>query len=549
MKDEGKTKKQLINELKQLRRGIAQLEVLEAHPKRADEEIQRSKEFIETVMNSITDSISIIDTRNFKVIGANKAFLQSMKMKQNEVIGKTCDELIHRLPGPCGAPEYICPLSETVKTGRPASVEHVHWDPEGHRICVETSAHPVKDEKGEVCQVIHVKRDITNRKKAEDQIIRAKNEWERTFNAVPDLIMILDNEHRIVRANKAMADRLHCSPEDLVGSTCYEIVHGTETPPAFCPHARLLADGLEHRGEAEVAFLGGYFLVSVSPLHGSDGSPGGSVHVAREITKRKGAEEALQKARDELERRVEERTAKLRQEIRERKQVEEALRESESHLRYLSSQLLTAHEDERKRIALELHDSIGQTLSALKFSVESSLKQMGDSDIRACAQAFERTIPLIQESIEEVRKIAMELRPSVLDDLGILATISWFCREFQKIYSVIRIKQQIGVQEHEIPGPLKTVIYRILQEALNNVAKHSEADVVRLSLRKRGGTLELAVEDNGLGFNPKERFSLKNSTRGFGLASMKERTQLSGGSFSIKSAKGAGTTVRARWGK
>ena len=388
---------------------------------------------------------------------------------------------------------------------------------------------------------------LAERKGAEAQIIRAKQEWERTFDAVPDLIMIQDNEYRVVRVNKAMAERLGCTPKDLVGQICYDVFHGAEKPVALCPHARLMADGLAHSAEVHEDRLGGDFLVSVNPLHGAYGKLTGSVHVARDITKRKQAEDALRRAHDELEHRVEERTAELKQEIQERKQAEESLRESENHLRHLSSQLLTVQENERKRIALELHDGIGQSLSALKFGVENTLKQTDKETARPIVKPLEAIIPVIQESIEEVRKIAMDLRPSVLDDLGILATIGWFCREFQTIYSGIHIEQQIALQENEVPDPLKTIIYRVLQEALNNVAKHSNADLVYLSLRKAADAIELAIKDNGLGFNLEEALSVENSRRGLGLSSMKERTELSGGSFAIQSVKGAGTTVRASW--
>ena len=398
-----------------------------------------------------------------------------------------------------------------------------------------------------ICRMAEFYALAIQRNRAEAQIIRAKQEWERTFDAVPDLIMILDNEYRVVRVNKAMAGRLGCTPKDLVGQICYDVFHGTEKPTANCPHARLMADGLAHSAEVHEERLGGDFLVSVNPLHDPDGKLAGSVHVARDITERKQAEEALQKARDELERRVEERTAELKQEIKERKQTEEALRESESHLRYLSSQLLTAQENERKKIARELHDSIGQSLSALKFSVENRLRQVGGNNSEKSAQALEAIVPVIQKSIEEVRKIAMDLRPSVLDDLGILATISWFCREFQSIYSGIHIEQQINIQEDDVPDPLKTVIYRVSQEALNNVAKHSKADLVRLSLRKTDGAIELAIQDNGLGFDLKDLLSVEGIKTGLGLASMKERAELSGGSFTIESGKGTGTTVRATW--
>ena len=179
--------------------------------------------------------------------------------------------------------------------------------------------------------------------------------------------------------------------------------------------------------------------------------------------------------------------------------------------------------------------------------MENSLKQVGDNNPNAFAEALSTAIPLVQESIEEIRKIAMDLRPSILDDLGILATISWFCREFQTIYSGILIQQQLDIQEDDVPDPLKITIYRVLQEAFNNVTKHSEADLVRLSLRKTEATIALAVEDNGLGFNPEDVLSMESSRRGIGLASMRERTELSGGSFSIESTEGKGTIIRASW--
>ncbi len=121
----------------------------------------------------------------------------------------------------------------------------------------------------------------------------AKDEWEETFDAVPDLICILDTQHRIVRVNKAMAKRLGVTKEECVGQTCYSCVHGTAEPPSFCPHAQLLKDGQEHTAEVHEELLGGHFLVSASPLFNSEGCLSGSVHVARDITDRKRAEREL----------------------------------------------------------------------------------------------------------------------------------------------------------------------------------------------------------------------------------------------------------------
>ena len=235
------------------------------------------------------------------------------------------------------------------------------------------------------------------------------------------------------------------------------------------------------------------------------------------------------------------------QDMTKRRQAEEALRESDRELRILSNQLLSTEEKERKRMARELHDGIGQALSAIKFSVENSLMKLRDSPYESELKSLEAVIPLTQKTIEEVRRIVKDLRPSILDDLGILATITWFCREFKNVYSGIRIKRTIEIEEGDIPSPLKTVIYRILQEALNNVAKHSQADRVELRLHKTADGMDLTLSDNGNGFDLTRAISLQPSRRGFGLASMRERAQLSGGKFEIRSAPQEGTTIRVKW--
>jgi signal transduction histidine kinase len=139
------------------------------------------------------------------------------------------------------------------------------------------------------------------------------------------------------------------------------------------------------------------------------------------------------------------------------------------------------------------------------------------------------------------------LRPPTLDDLGLLATISWFCREFEGVYSDIRIEREVDLEEENVPDPLKIVIYRVMQEALNNVAKHSRTKAVRLALRKNDDRIEIEIRDNGVGFDPQEVFSRNESERGLGLFSMKERTELSEGRFSVEAAKEAGTTILASW--
>ena len=197
-------------------------------------------------------------------------------------------------------------------------------------------------------------------------------------------------------------------------------------------------------------------------------------------------------------------------------------------------------------IAQEIHDSMGASLAATKFKVETAFKEMGNDNPQTKA-ALESVIPIIQETIEEARRIQMSLRPSMLDDLGILATINWFSRQYESVYPGIHLKKEIDIQEHEVPGHLKIVIYRVLQEALNNIAKHSKALVVVLYLRKAKQAIQLVIRDSGQGFDLEEVSSRKGSAKGLGLDSMRERAELSGGFFSIESRKGAGTVIRATW--
>jgi len=237
---------------------------------------------------------------------------------------------------------------------------------------------------------------------------------------------------------------------------------------------------------------------------------------------RERAEEALKKAENGQEK------------------AENALEESKSQVTSLTSQLLLAEEQERKRIARELHDGLGQSLNAIAVNVRTTLERVGDK-VKTGFESLEAIMPIIHQSIEEVHRIGMNLRPSLLDDLGLLPTIGWFVREYQKIYPSIRIEKQTEIEETQVPDPLKAVIYRILQEALNNIAKHSKANLVSISLRKKDDRIELVIEDNGIGFD------MESVKSGFGLGSMRERAEFSVGSFDIESVKGKGTVIRASW--
>ena len=251
-----------------------------------------------------------------------------------------------------------------------------------------------------------------------------------------------------------------------------------------------------------------------------------------DVTLSKNGEKALRKAHHELERRVEERTS--------------ALGKANEELRQIPSKLIFVQEEERKRLASELHDSIGQTLAAVKFWVEMALKLRDSGDGNAALNHLDQFVPILQHSIEETRSIYMGLRPSMLDSAGLLATLEWLRGECMKLYPQRHIDLEMGVAEEEIPEKLKINIFRIAQEALNNIAKHSEAEWVDISLSNNGGGIELVVSDDGVGINLDVVMQTVTATS-LGLTSMTERAELTGGSFAIESALGEGTTIRASW--
>ncbi len=226
-----------------------------------------------------------------------------------------------------------------------------------------------------------------------------------------------------------------------------------------------------------------------------------------------------------------------------RHHAEQELGETKVQLKDVSFRLLLAEETERKRIAQEIHDGIGQHWSIVKLQLETVLERLG----KEIATPLESLLPVIRTGIEETRRIQMNLRPALLDDLGILATINWFVREFKKANPGVQITTKLNIQEDQIPVIVKTVIYRITQEALHNVNKHSKAKVVSLGLEIKESKIEFVIRDNGEGFDLDATLGRKRMDSGLGLSGMIERAKLSGGALHIESAKGSGTTIRASW--
>jgi signal transduction histidine kinase len=250
-------------------------------------------------------------------------------------------------------------------------------------------------------------------------------------------------------------------------------------------------------------------------------------------------------------------TRQLRQEIVQRKSAEESLKRSERHhgqlleqswqmqeqLRFLSRQLLSAQEEERKRISRELHDVIAQTLTSINVRL-SALKKAATFNTKSLARNIARTQQLVQRSVDIVHRFARELRPAVLDDLGLIPALHTFMKSFRE-QTGIRVSLSAFAAVEQANDDKRTVLFRVAQEALTNVARHAQASEAEVRIQKLDGAICMKIKDNGKGFN-KERLSHGKKNKRLGLLGMRERVEMVHGNFAVESAPGKGTTIQAQ---
>jgi signal transduction histidine kinase len=218
------------------------------------------------------------------------------------------------------------------------------------------------------------------------------------------------------------------------------------------------------------------------------------------------------------------------------------LRRSEERLHRLSSDLFAVQEKERKRISFELHDELGQSMAALKLQVGSIARRLGNVGPEELKLVCDEMRDNINQIIENVRRLARDLSPVVLDDLGLQAAIEHLVNNFSKIYNVELRYQQIDINLM-FDEESQRIIYRILQEALTNIGKHALAKHVSLTIKKEGNTVQFTVKDDGRGFNVQKTLNKKGTERGIGLEAMSERVRILGGTINIVSRPGIDTTV------
>src|SRR3972149_3716949 len=390
--------------------------------------------------------------------------------------------------------------------------------------------------------------DIAERKRIEDALKFSEVRYRRLFETAKDGILILDADTgRITDANPFLQDLLGYSHAELIGKRLWEIGLFRDIAASQAAFRKLQRKEyirydnlpLETKGHRHrhVEFVSNVYLVNGTKVIQCN---------IRDITARHQAEVALANASKELERRVDERTAELvaanklmKQMLDEGKRAEEKIRKPRERLRNLSGRLQSLLEEERMRISREIHDELGQALTVLKLdlsSIRRSLVSDGLAEQSAKVHDIERTVTRI---IRTVRKISTDLRPGILDELGVAAAIEWMAKDFQN-RTGIGCKVTIQAVDKISDTARATAIFRIVQEALTNVMRHAAASQVNVSLEKKDDTLIVEVRDNGIGIM-EGRFI---DSRSLGLIGMRERVLLLGGEAVISGKPGEGTLVR-----
>jgi len=380
-----------------------------------------------------------------------------------------------------------------------------------------------------------------------EQIAQGKREWENTFDAIADGIVLLDERGTVVRANRAFGAWWDSPTTGLIG-TSWHTLWDRLGPSAPCPHCKVLDSKEPSLTEADLPRSQRFLALTVFPVLPEDpmlwAPITGTIIVIRDITGRKRDEEALRRAHDELERGVRERTAELseaidflQEQIAERQRVEEELRRSEDQLRALSGHLRAAQEEERARIAREVHDELGQALTALKMDLAWVGHRLADDQQELHTKVHVMT-RLIDETVQAVRRISTELRPGVLDHLGLVPALEWHVREFQERTGLACVFKK-SPEDLVVDAARATTVFRICQEALTNVARHAQATRVDIGLRIAERNLVLEVRDNGRGISA----DAVTNPQSVGLMGMRERVLPWGGDVQIHGAEGKGTVV------
>jgi PAS domain S-box-containing protein len=481
--------------------------------KQAEESIKRLSRQNRLILESAGEGIYGLDL-NGNTTFANPVAAKMIGWEVDELIGKHQHSILHHSkPDGSPYPRDECPIYAAFKDG---AVHHVNnevfWRKDGTSFPVEYTSTPIRDERGKLTGAVVAFRDITERKQAEQALMESEQKYRTLFEDSRDAIYISTRDGKILGTNKFSSDLFGYPSQEMIGMNIRKIYAHPQDRLRFKKE-------IERKGSVkdyEVQF------------QKKDGT---LIDCLLTSTVRKNDNGRIEGYQGII------------RDISERKRYVEELIQSRERLRKLSTYLQTVREDERTRIAREIHDELGQSLTGLKMdlsSLERSLRSKiaKNKDSALFLLKVKTMFKLIDSTIQSVRRISTELRPGVLDDLGLIAAIEWQAQEFQH-RTGISCKINLIPKTISMDQERATAVFRILQETLTNVARHAKATRVTINMKKLDRHVILKIHDNGKGITMKKVLEVKS----FGLLGVKERAHLFGGNVEFKGIKGKGTTV------
>jgi PAS domain S-box-containing protein len=467
---------------------------------------KRSEEKFARAFRSSPVGLAVTRFSDGTFLEVNQATMSFLGYEQNEMIGKTTMEL-GLWPR---AEERQLLLDDLARNGSVRGLEISFPTKQGNLVVCDYSAE-LFEVGGETC-VLSVLLDITERRYME-QALKANEELLRLFvKHTPAAIAMFDTDMTYLQVSDRFLTDYELEGQNIIGKCHYDVF--PNIPERWrAAHRRILAGAVEHAEEDRyVAADGseGWLQWESLPWRKANGEIGGLILFTQVIT--------------------------------ERKRAEEALRASQERLRALSGRMQSAREEEGTRIAREIHDELGGALTGVKWELERIENRLSagnkDSTIADVQKQISSITSQIESTIDKVRRISSELRPGVLDDLGLVAAIEWQTQQFQRRTGV-KVHWETEVETAGVSRDGATAVFRILQEVLTNVLRHSNAQNIFVKLTQCGKQLQLEVIDDGRGITDAEA---KNTTS-LGLLGMKERALLVGGKVTIEGTPDKGTTV------
>ncbi|HME01088.1 MAG TPA: PAS domain S-box protein [Terriglobia bacterium] len=469
--------------------------------KHAEEALRESEARLRLAVSQLPAVVWSTD-RELRFTSHLGAGLRALGVKSNQLVGKSVDAYVLSLGPQPDRPDHRLALA-----GESLSYELVI---EGRAYTVHVE--PLLNAEGEITGTAGIALDISERRRAETALRESEERFRATFENAGVGMALVNMQGHPIKSNPALRQMLGYSEEELSRTAFTALTHPDDRELDRDLFSELAA-GKRDKYEIEKRYVkkgGGVLwgLLTVSLVKGRYGRPVYAVGMVEDITERKRAEEERQRSLEQL--------------------------------RALAARLEIVREEERKRVAREIHDQLGQALTAIKIDLSSLVREL-PAEREQPSKRTSSIFKLLDETIQSVRRISTELRPGILDDLGLVATIEWAGEEFEARTGT-KCRLDLPREDIAIDPERATAIFRIFQETLTNVARHADASEVDVRMAREDGDLTLEVRDNGKGV-AEEQLS---SGRSLGILGMRERALLLGGDLAISGAPGKGTTVRVR---